>query len=102
MWEQGQEEKAVIRVNDPFFYKGITFYQSSWDQFPSTVRLSLKKGGQESELRLNMDQEVPVPDSPFSLMGVRYVNDLSDMGPALGVILLKDGEEIDHTWVLEL
>lgn len=101
VWEQGQEkEKAVIRVNDPFTYKGITFYQSSWDQFPSTVRLSLKKGGQESELRLNMDQEVPVPDSPFSLMAVRYVNDLSDMGPALGVILLKDGEEIDHTWVL--
>ncbi len=101
IWEEGQEkEKAVIRVNDPFTYKGITFYQSSWDQFPSSVRLSLKKGDQESELWLKMDQKVPVPDSPFSLMAVRYVNDLSNMGPALGVILLKDGEEVDHTWVL--
>ncbi|MGC1404082.1 MAG: cytochrome c biogenesis protein ResB [Thermodesulfobacteriota bacterium] len=101
VWEQGQEkEKTVIRVNDPFTYKGITFYQSSWDQFPSSIRLSLKKGDQESELWLKMDQKVPLSDSPFSLMAVRYVNDLSNMGPALGVVLLKDGEEVDHTWVL--
>ena len=101
IWEQGQEkEKAVIRVNDPFTYKGITFYQSSWDQLPSSVSLSLKKGDQESELQLRMDHKVPVPDSPFSLVAVRYVNDLSNMGPALEMVLLKDGAEVDHTWVL--
>lgn len=101
VWEEGREkEKAEIRVNDPFTYKGITFYQSSWDQFPTAIRLSLQKGDQESELWLKMNQRVPVPDTPFSLMAVRYVNDMSNMGPALGMVLLKDGEEVDHTWVL--
>lgn len=101
VWEEGREkEKAEVRVNDPFTYKGITFYQSSWDQFPSLVRLSLLKGDQESELWLKMNQKTPLPDTPFSFMAVRYVNDMSNMGPALGVLLLKDGQEVDHTWVL--
>jgi cytochrome c biogenesis protein len=101
VWEQGQEkEAAAVRVNDPFTYKGITFYQSSWDQFPSSVRLSLKKGDQESELSLRMNRKVPLPGSPFSLTAVRYVNDLSNLGPALGVILFKDGQEVDHNWIL--
>ena len=46
----GKRKSRQVRVNDPFTYKGITFYQSSWDQFPTAIKLSLKKGGQESEL----------------------------------------------------
>lgn len=100
-WEKGQErDKAVVRVNDPFSYKDITFYQSSWDQFPSTIKLSLKKGDGESELWIKMDQKTPVPDTPFSLTAVRYANDLSNFGPALGVILSKGEEEVEHGWIL--
>ena len=101
IWEAGKEkEKATIRVNDPFTYKGITFYQSSWDRFPTFIKLSLKKDGRESELRIEMDQRTAVPETPFALEAVRYVNNLSDLGPALGVILLKDEEEVDHAWIL--
>jgi cytochrome c biogenesis protein len=100
-WEKGQEkDKAVIRVNDPFTYKGITFYQSSWDQSPSSVRLSLKRGGQETELVIPMDQMTPVPETPFALQAVRYVNNLSNLGPALGMILFKDQQEVEHSWIL--
>ncbi|MBA4392895.1 MAG: hypothetical protein C0407_05015, partial [Desulfobacca sp.] len=100
-WEKGQEkEKAVIRVNDPFTYEGITFYQSSWDQFSTAVKLSLKRGGRERELLIPMDQRTQVPETPFALQAVRYVNNLSNLGPALGIILFKDQEEIDHSWIL--
>jgi cytochrome c biogenesis protein len=100
-WESGQEkEKAVVRVNDPCTYKGITFYQSSWDQFPSAIKLSLKKGDQETKLTLNMFQQVPIPDSPYALQAVRFTNSLSNFGPALGLLLLKGNEEIDGGWVL--
>jgi cytochrome c biogenesis protein len=100
-WEMGQEkEKAVVRVNDPCTYNGITFYQSSWDQSPVAVRLSLRKGDQETKLTLNMFQQVPVPDSPYALRVVRFSNNLSNFGPALGLLLLKGDEEIDGRWIL--
>ena len=68
IWEGGREkEKAVIRVNDPYTYKGITFYQSSWDRYPTTINLSIKKGEQESELSIEMDKITPLPESPYSL-----------------------------------
>lgn len=101
VWEKGTPKgKAVVRVNDPFDYNGITFYQSSWDQFPSSIALSLKKGGQEWDLGIQMDQRVLVPGTPFALQAVRYVNNLSNLGPALGLILFKDQEEVDHGWIL--
>lgn len=101
IWEEGREkEKTVIRVNDPFTYKGITFYQSSWDQYPTAINLSIKKGEQESELLMVMDRTTPLPESPYSLRAIRYVSNFSDMGPALGVLLLKDRVEIEQGWIL--
>ncbi len=101
VWEQGLEKmRASVRVNDPFTYKGITFYQSSWDQFPISIKLSLIKGGQESELEIKMEERVQIPGTPFSLRIVRYVNNMGNLGPALGVILFKDQEEIDQGWIL--
>jgi ResB protein required for cytochrome c biosynthesis len=99
--ENGQEkEKASVRVNDPFSYKGVTFYQSSWDQFPISIRLSLNKGGKESILRLKMGERVAVSGTSYALQTVRYVNNLAEMGPALGVILFKDQKEVDQGWIL--
>jgi len=100
-WELGQEkEKAIVRVNDPCTYKGIDFYQSSWDQSPGAIELSLKKGDQETRLNLKMFQPVSVPDSPYTLQAVRFTNNLSNVGPALGMVLLKGNEEIDGRWIL--
>jgi cytochrome c biogenesis protein len=101
VWENGLEKmKASVRVNDPFTYKGITFYQSSWDQFPSSITLSLKKDSRESELGIKMEERVEVPGSSYALEAVRYVNNMGDLGPALGLILLKNQEEIDKGWIL--
>jgi len=99
--ENGQEKKkAEVRVNDPFSYNGFTFYQSSWDQFPTSIKLSLIKGGQDSKLETKMEQRVQIPGTPFALQPVRYVNNMANLGPALGVILFKDQEEIDQGWIL--
>ncbi len=94
------KDKAVIRVNDPFTYKGITFYQSSYDQSPTSLKISIKKGETQSEVLTQMDQRTPIPGTPFALEAVRFVSNLSDLGPALGILLFKDQEEIDHGWVL--
>jgi cytochrome c biogenesis protein len=100
-WELGQEkEKAIVRVNDPVTYKGITFYQSSWDQSPKSINLSLIKGDQETKLTLRMFQPVPIPESPYTLQAVRFNNNLADFGPAVGLVLLKGNEEIEGRWVL--
>jgi cytochrome c biogenesis protein len=101
VWEQGLEKlKTSVRVNDPFTYKGITFYQSSWDQFPISIKLSATKNGQESELELKMERRAQIPETPFTLQIVRYVNNMANLGPALGVILFKDQEKIDQRWIL--
>jgi cytochrome c biogenesis protein len=101
IWEKGQEkEKAVVRVNDPYTYKGITFYQHSWDQSPTSIKLSIKKGGQESDLSIRMDEITPIPESPYALQAVRFVSNFSGFGPALGVFLLKDRREVDQGWIL--
>lgn len=97
----GQEkEKAEVRVNDPFTYQGVTFYQSTWDQFPVSIELLLKQGGQESDLKIRMEERTQVPGTSYALKAVRYVNNLGNLGPALGVILLNNSEEIDQGWIL--
>jgi cytochrome c biogenesis protein len=93
-------QKASIRVNDPFTYQGITFYQSTWDRVPSTVNLSLTQGEQVRKVTLAQGQTAEIPGTPYHLSLVRFVNNLSDFGPALGLVLLKDQQEVEHSWVL--
>jgi cytochrome c biogenesis protein len=101
VWEGGRErEKAVVRVNEPFDYKGITFYQSSWDRYPVSVRLLLKKEGRESTLRVAMNQKAAISGTPFSVQAAGYVDNLANLGPALGIILFENGQEINHGWIL--
>lgn len=101
IWEEGKEkDKAVIRVNDPYTYKGITFYQSTWDQYPVNINLSLKKGDQELEMPIRMNRITPIPGSPYALQVVRFVNNFSGLGRALGVYLLKDRMELEQGWLL--
>jgi cytochrome c biogenesis protein len=100
--EKGREiQKASIRVNDPFTYQGITFYQSSWDQSLGAATLTLTDGGQAREVTLTGEQQPqPIPGTPYSLVLMRYANNLAEMGPALGLILSQGSREIDHGWVL--
>ncbi|MBI4765222.1 MAG: cytochrome c biogenesis protein ResB [Deltaproteobacteria bacterium] len=99
--EKGREkERAEVRVNDPFTYKGITFYQSTWDQIPVSIELILKKGGQESNLEVRMEERIQVPGTSYALEAVRYANNLGNLGPALGVILFNNSDEVDKGWIL--
>ena len=99
--EGGREiQKASIRVNDPFTYQGITFYQSTWDRVPSTVNLSLTQGEQVRKVTVAQGQITEITGTPYSLSLERFVNNLSDFGPALGLVLFKDRQEVDHSWIL--
>jgi cytochrome c biogenesis protein len=100
--EKGREpQKAAIRVNDPFTFQGITFYQSSWDQSLGSATVVLTAGGQTHEVTLTEEQRPqPVPGTPYSLILMRYVNNLAEMGPGLGLILSQGDREVDHGWTL--
>ena len=99
--EGGREiQKASILVNDPFAYKGITFYQSNWDQSLASVKIVLTQAGKPKELTLAVDQSVTIPGTSFGLALVRFTNNLAEMGPALGLVLVQEGREVDHGWVL--
>lgn len=87
--------KAAVRVNSPFSYKGINFYQSSWDKFPHSLKLRLTKGGKQEEVFLKMEEKTPLPGTSFSLEAVRYINDMANFGPALGMILYENGARVD-------
>jgi cytochrome c biogenesis protein len=99
--EGGREiQKASIRVNDPFTYQGITFYQSTWDRVPSAINLSLTQGEQVRKVTVAQGQITEISGTPYSLSLERFVNNLSNFGPALGLVLLKDRREVDHNWIL--
>ncbi len=100
--EKGREpQKASIRVNDPFTYQGISFYQSSWDQSLAAVTVTLAAAGKTHEVRLTGEQQPQaVPGTPYRLTLMRFANNLAEMGPALGLILSQGDQEVDHGWVL--
>ena len=47
-----------------------------------------------------MEERTQVPGTSYALKAVRYVNNLGNLGPALGVILFNNSEEIDKGWIL--
>ncbi|MEW6185351.1 MAG: cytochrome c biogenesis protein ResB [Thermodesulfobacteriota bacterium] len=102
LFREGGEikERAVVRVNSPFSYKGINFYQSSWDKFPHLIKLQLVRDGKRSEIVLKMEEKIPLTGTPFSLQAVRYINDMANFGPALGVILFEQEQRADVGLIL--
>jgi cytochrome c biogenesis protein len=71
---------AVIKVNSPLKYKGISFYQASYDTIPE-FKIKVRYNGKESFYTL----------TPFSPVAInkRYTIALSDFGEAHGLIYAK-------------
>ncbi len=73
-------QNAIIKVNQPFRYKNVTFYQSSYNVIPE-FKVKVNFGGKSEEKVLS-------PFYPLSLKD-RYSIALQDYGEAHGFIYLK-------------
>ncbi|MBF0549163.1 MAG: cytochrome c biogenesis protein ResB [Deltaproteobacteria bacterium] len=87
-------EKAAIRVNDPFTYKGVTFYQSNYGTMGDNITLGVRPaaGGEEKIVKLDSHLETPIPGVGLVKLANFYPN-LMKMGPAVKLAVAAGAEE---------
>ena len=71
---------ALIKVNSPFKYKGLSFYQANYDNIPE-FKIKVRFKGREKFYTLNSLSPVSIDD--------RYTIALDDFGEAHGLIYAK-------------
>ncbi len=102
--ENGKEvHKQTIRVNDPLTYQGITFYQSSYGTTlkEAEVEFQDKANGKSERLVLPFRQIRLIPGTQDRVQIVEYEQDFNRFGPAIGILLQKDGQkESSGSWIL--
>jgi cytochrome c biogenesis protein len=101
--ENGQEVlKQAIRVNDPLTYRGITFYQASYGSILKQAEIELqdRDAGATQKLTLPYRDVVPVPGTPDEVQIMQYQENLGNFGPAVAIVLYKEGQEPTGSWIL--
>ena len=111
--------KKKIWVNEPLYYKGIRFYQSSygsaWNRVKGAI-IGLKRGGEDTgdPLRLNWNELRKMPGTDYSLKVISYVSDFTfdpvsktvmsksaeANNPAVQLEVFKGDELISRPWLL--
>lgn len=66
--------QAVVRVNEPVTFGGLTFYQSSYGH---TLRLEVKEGADSQVVEAPMGQTVPLPGGRAWVRVLEYEPDLA-------------------------
>ena len=95
---------GVIRVNHPFFYKGLKFCQATYGiAGVSDFLIGVKNNetGEETVLKLNMMKKGPLPDSNSSFAIAKFVTDHGGSGPAVLGVLLEPGKAHEIFWILK-
>ena len=96
--ENGKEvAKAAIRVNDPFTYRGVTFYQSSYNTF-AEVKLRILKGPRQKELTIKPFSQA-VWEEEGIMVGLLDFQQAHGL-PAARLWLNEKGEAPLSFWVL--
>lgn len=102
--ENGKEvRRESIRVNDPLTHRGVTFYQSSYGTTlrQAEIQLTDRETGKLLELTVAMGEPAVIPGTRDRLEIVNYQQDLSHFGPAVALVLFREGhQEPIGTWVL--
>lgn len=102
--EDGKEVlKQSIIVNDPLTYKGVTFYQSSYGSTLRSAEIELKDrdSGKAVTMTLPFRQLQTIPGTGDRIQVVEYQENMMRAGPALGIIMAKEGQEsFQGQWIL--
>ncbi len=95
--------RKTIRVNDPMTYQGVTFYQSSYGSTLKQAEVEFQDVNtqQTHTMTLPFRTAETIPGTRDQVEIVQYQEDLSRFGPALGIMLAKDGnQEPSGSWIL--
>lgn len=95
--------KQTIRVNDPMSYQGISFYQSSYGNSLKSAEVEFqdKNAGISEKMTLRFREPAIIPSTQDSVQLVEYQPDFSRFGPAVGILLQKEGQkESSGSWIL--
>ncbi len=94
--------QTPIRVNEPLSYKGVTFYQASYGATlnAAEVEFTERETGKSIKVSLPFQESVPLPGTPFQVAVMDYRENVRDLGPALAIVMRKEGQEPTGSWVL--
>ncbi|MFC1884436.1 cytochrome c biogenesis protein ResB [Thermodesulfobacteriota bacterium] len=97
-------KKASVRVNHPVVFKGITFYQSSYDSIPDkNVRLKITQNSNRPEetffdAEVGREIELPGKEGKFRVLDISG-NLRGVMGPAALISIVPEKSEEIRFWV---
>ncbi len=103
--DEGVEEDVVLRVNHPFTFRGIRFYQSSYGNIPGNeVDLVLRREGMENgetAVRATRGAKIPLPgdEGHFVVEEIRGDFMRMGMGPAADISVHPEEGEPVTFWV---
>ncbi len=118
LFDKGRLANASqILVNEPLEYKKVRFYQASYGPYLKEARIGffLRKTPKESPtIVVRLDEDVPVPGTPYSLRILQFIPDFSldknrevvsrsvrAENPALQILVSKNGKPMKAPWIFE-
>jgi cytochrome c biogenesis protein len=95
-------QQAAILVNDPFAFKGITFYQATYGSEPSDIILQLKdlKTGERRRLEAPFRETITIPGTKDRLVVMDYAENVGNHGPALFIAVAREHQQPASAWIL--
>jgi len=92
--------KTQIIVNKPLTYKGITFYQASYQSVPEISIEIEKKNNKKETLKLSAFDTINIPETSLSLGILQFLPDVHGVPAAR--IWISDGKNFtDAQWVIK-
>ncbi|MCK8604314.1 cytochrome c biogenesis protein ResB [Desulfoferrobacter suflitae] len=91
-----------IIVNDPLSYAGVTLYQSSYGAVLKRAQVEFRNTdtGKSSTLTLQFGEAAVIPDTTDRVQMVDYQKNMGQFGPAVGIALVREGEQPKGSWIL--
>lgn len=95
------ESKPIV-VNDPLTYDGVTLYQSSYGAILKKAEVEFRDtdSGKTYELSLPFGEATTIPGTSDRVQIVDYQQNMGQFGPAVGIALLREGQEPTGSWIL--
>ena len=101
--EQGRVvEQAAIRVNEPFTFKGITFYQATYGSEPSAIVLKVKDltTGAARRFEAPFRETLTIPETRDRLVVMDYTENVRNHGPAFLIAVARENQDPASAWIL--
>jgi cytochrome c biogenesis protein len=101
--DQGQVvDQAAIRVNEPFTFRRVTFYQATYGSEPSAIVLKVKDltTGATRRLQVPFRETLTIPGTEDRLVVMDYAENVRNHGPALLVAVARENQQPASAWIL--